>query len=93
MCACVRACVRADGHVIGVCVGHRSVARVATGVTWARVIHHAPWGERSGHTTVIDAAGAIYVLGGFGLGDHGGLIYYKDVWASTDGGADRTRKG
>jgi hypothetical protein len=32
---------------------------------------------------VIDAAGAIYVLGGYGSGG----IYYKDVWASTDGGA------
>jgi hypothetical protein len=30
---------------------------------------------------VIDAAGAIYVIGGFGSG-----TLYKDVWASTDGG-------
>jgi hypothetical protein len=29
---------------------------------------------------VIDAAGAIYVIGGG----------YQDVWVSTDGGADRT---
>ncbi len=36
---------------------------------------------------MIGAAGAIYVIGGFG----GGVTYYKDVWVSTDGGADRTR--
>jgi hypothetical protein len=32
---------------------------------------------------VIDAAGAIYVIGGYG----GGTTVYNDVWASTDGGA------
>jgi hypothetical protein len=32
---------------------------------------------------VVDAAGAIYVIGGQGSGS----TYYKDVWASTDGGA------
>jgi hypothetical protein len=37
---------------------------------------------------VIDAAGAIYVLGGSGTT---GLL--QDVWASTDGGADRTKSG
>jgi hypothetical protein len=31
---------------------------------------------------VVDAAGAIYVIGGTG-----GAIFHKDVWASTDGGA------
>ena len=31
---------------------------------------------------MIDAAGAIYVIGGFGGGDD-----HDDVWASTDGGA------
>ncbi len=33
------------------------------------------------HTSVIDAAGAIYVIGG------GGGTFLHDVWASTDGGA------
>jgi hypothetical protein len=34
---------------------------------------------------VIDAAGAIYVIGGFGV--TGGYdTLYNDVWASTDGG-------
>ncbi len=32
---------------------------------------------------MIDGAGAIYVIGGFG----GGTVYYNDVWASIDGGA------
>jgi hypothetical protein len=53
------------------------------GVTWTLVIASAPWGSRYWHTTVIDAAGAIYVIGGFGSGRG----YLHDVWASTDGGA------
>jgi hypothetical protein len=32
---------------------------------------------------VIDAAGAIYVIGGEGING----ILFNDVWASTDGGA------
>ncbi len=43
----------------------------------------APWAGRSGHTTVIDAAGAIYVIGGEGFNG----IQFNDVWVSTDGGA------
>jgi hypothetical protein len=35
-----------------------------------------------GHTTVIDAAGAIYVIGG-----NGDNTTFQDVWVSTDGGA------
>ncbi len=31
---------------------------------------------------MIDAAGAIYVIGGVGVGG----TYYNDVWKSTDGG-------
>ncbi len=38
---------------------------------------------------MIDSAGAIYVLGGGGSSN----IFFNDVWASTDGGADRTRAG
>ncbi len=35
------------------------------------------------HTSVIDAAGAIFVIGGWnGYGTN-----YNDVWVSTDGGA------
>jgi hypothetical protein len=35
---------------------------------------------------MVDAAGAIYVIGGRG---GGGDTYYQDVWVSTDGGVDR----
>ncbi len=56
---------------------------------WNRVENQAPWDGRYGHTSVIDAAGAIYVLGGKG----GTLTLYQDVWVSTNGGADRTRAG
>jgi hypothetical protein len=41
---------------------------------------------------VVDAvSGAIYVIGGGG----GGMTNYKDVWASTDGGAqpDSVKRG
>jgi hypothetical protein len=60
---------------------------VAAGVTWTLVIDSAPWAGRSGHTSVIDATGAIYVIGG----TSGQPTYYQDMWASTNGGADRTR--
>ena len=33
---------------------------------------------------MVDAAGAIYVLGGYDVGTG---TYLNDVWASTDGGA------
>ena len=56
-------------------------------MTWTSRTTSAPWAARAYHTSVIDAAGAIYVIGGF----DGGTTYYKDVWLSTDGGADRTR--
>ncbi len=54
---------------------------MAAGVSWRLMIASAPWAGRFGHTSVIDAAGAIYVIGGSGDTD------YKDVWVSTDGGA------
>jgi hypothetical protein len=53
------------------------------------MIAKAPWAARARHTTVIDAAGTIYVIGGVGGAD--GDTVYNDVWASTNGGADRTR--
>ena len=56
---------------------------MAAGVTWASRMTYAPWAARFGHTSVVDAAGAIYVLGGYG----GGTAYLSDVWKSTDGGA------
>jgi hypothetical protein len=36
---------------------------------------------------VIDAAGAIYVIGGYGGSNYTDVWYLNDVWASTDGGA------
>ncbi len=61
----------------------------AAGVTWTSRTTNALWAVRYGHTTVVDAAGAIYVFGGA----VGTSTYVNDVWASTDGGADRTRAG
>jgi hypothetical protein len=56
----------------------------AAGVTWTSRASNAPWAARYGHTSVVDAAGAIYVIGGVGS------TLYQDVWVSTDGGADPT---
>ena len=47
------------------------------------MIASAPWAARYGHTSVIDAAGAIFVIGGYGTD------YLNDVWVSTDGGTGR----
>jgi hypothetical protein len=60
-------------------IGRVSCASAA-GVTWTCRTASAPWAARDGHTSVIDAAGAIYVIGG------GFATFYADVWASTDGG-------
>ncbi len=56
----------------------------AAGVTWTSRTANAGWAARFGHTSVVDAAGAIYVIGGT---NYYGTTNYKDVWASTDGGA------
>jgi hypothetical protein len=77
--ACAPACIEA--HVPNDCF--------AAGVTWTSRTANAGWDARNDHTSVIDAAGAIYVIGG----NDRGIIYYHDVWVSTDGGADRTRAG
>ncbi len=57
---------------------------LGAGFNWRLVIANAPWPARSGHMSVIDAAGAIYVLGGSG---GSGETYFQDVWKSTNGGA------
>ena len=60
-------------------------ARSAAGITWTSRTLAAPWAARDWHTSVIDAAGAIYVIGGYtGLGGTG---FFQDGWVSTDGGA------
>jgi hypothetical protein len=76
------------------CLFLRSVViwGLAAGVTWTSRTLNAPWAARGFHTSVIDAAGAIYVIGGGG-GTDPNYIFFNDVWASTDGGACRTRAG
>ncbi len=59
---------------------------LAAGVSWTLVIASAPWAARHGHTSVVDAAGAIYVIGGYS-GNYPNDILLHDVWVSTDGGA------
>ncbi len=54
------------------------------GITFTNRTLKAEWAEREGLTSVVDAAGAIYVIGGSGDTDY---AFFQDVWASTDGGA------
>ncbi len=56
----------------------------AAGRTFTNRTLKAPWAAREGHTSVVDAAGAIYVIGGVGDFFTG---YLNDVWATLDGGA------
>ncbi len=66
---------------------HRRGRRAwAAGVTWASRTLKAEWAGRFAHTSVIDAAGAIYVIGGQGKDRLSGTEY-QDVWASSDKGA------
>ncbi len=57
---------------------------MAAGVTWTCRTASAQWAARASHTSVVDAAGAIYVIGGVG---NTAPYYLHDVWISTDGGA------
>ena len=59
---------------------------VAAGATWTCVVASAPWAARCYHTSVVDAAGAIYVIGGWNR-----TTLYQDVWASTGKGASCTQ--
>ncbi len=54
----------------------------AAGKTFTNRTLAAPWAARSYHTSVVDAAGAIYVIGGYNPNTG---TYYSEVWA--DGGA------
>ncbi len=56
---------------------------LAAGAMWRCRTKTAPWAAREGHTSLVGAAGAIYVIGGSSSTD----TSFKDVWASTDGGA------
>jgi hypothetical protein len=68
---------------------------LAAGATFTNTTTNALWAARSRHSSVIDAAGAIYVIGGWNYvgGIQSSATIYQDVWVSTDGGADRTRAG
>jgi hypothetical protein len=57
----------------------------AVGVTWTSRTMTAPWAARHSHTSVVDAAGAIYVIGGIDI--YSGDTDFNDVWLSTHGGA------
>ncbi len=73
-------CVFAFVSSVVICV-------LAAGAMWKSRMTSAPWAAREGPSTVIDAAGAIYVIGG----ESGGNNLLNDVLKSADGGADRTR--
>ena len=62
------------------------------GASWQYVVNsgNASWDARSRHTSVIDAAGTIYVIGGYSGYARGSETNYNDVWKSSDGGADWT---
>ncbi len=47
---------------------------------------NASWPARRGHTTVIDAAGTIYLMGGSDARNG-----FNDVWVGTNKGANRTQ--
>ncbi len=57
-------------------------------MTWTSRTTSAPWAGRFDHTSVIDGAGAIYVIGGLG---NGGVS--KEVWVSTNAGARPDSRG
>jgi hypothetical protein len=61
--------------------------RRTAGATWSLAAVITPWAARFGHTTVIDAAGTMYLIGGF----HGFNTNLNDVWSSANKGANRTR--
>jgi hypothetical protein len=84
VCNSSRACVCAtDTCAFALAIGRSPIC--AAGVTWTSRTPSAQWAGRAYHSTVVDAAGAIYVIGGWNGTN------YNDVWVSNDGGADRTR--
>jgi hypothetical protein len=85
VCARARASARRRPRARGCVICHRPGSHAsAAGVTWTSRTAKAPWADRAGHTSVIDSAGAIYVIGGGGTDR---TTFYADVWVSTDGGA------
>ncbi len=62
----------------------------AAGGTWTCLLANTPWPARYGHTTVIDAAGTIYLMGG-AIARGGQVNLYNDVWVGTNNGANSTQ--
>jgi hypothetical protein len=60
---------------------HNDVWRSADGVTWTRVLEHAPWSNRVYHGALVHE-GNLYVVGGLRSAD---LVNMDDVWMSPDG--------
>jgi hypothetical protein len=64
----------------------------AAGATWGRVTNYALWEARAGHTTVIDAAGIMYLMGGLNdFNDKSFAAFFNDMWISTNKGAATVR--
>ena len=62
------------------------LARACTaGATWTRVTDNATWAARREYTSVIDAAGYIYVLGCVVDIGHEEVYNYNDVWRADQG--------
>lgn len=53
------------------------------GVDWTVLTSSAPWSARSAHTSVVDAYGNMFVMGG---SNNGTNMFYNDVWVSLDSG-------
>ena len=54
---------------------------VDRGVNWTEAAANAEFGQRAGHSSVVQG-GSVYLIGG-----NSGGVFHNDVWRSTDGGA------
>jgi hypothetical protein len=92
--ACMRSCVRVCKCICSQMYICRvfliswlaGVARACVaGASWTLVTANATWDARSGHTSVIDLAGYIYVLGCVVDIGHEEVYNYNDVWRADQG--------
>ena len=62
---------------------------------WSQRTANSDWATRTGHTSVIDATGAIYVLGGESsvYRVNYDRVNLNDVWRGTAGGEARHATG
>jgi hypothetical protein len=72
------------GGVVAVRHDRPGFCVLGAGVTFSNRTLAAEWAARREHASVVDAAGAIYVIGGAGRGV---TNFFNDVWVSTDGGS------